>query len=128
MRGYRKEVNPMSVLARATFVALALFAIGCAGCARSAPLDEPVGSAPPMQIVVKFRAAVPDPASPTFVEQLSRSAGTALSYVRPLSGGAHVFRVTGLANAAQLQQALQKVAARPDVIYAEPDRKLSPRQ
>jgi len=73
------------------------------------------------QLIIKFRNNDFDPSQADFVNDLSRTANAALVYVRPMSGGAHVFRVENISNTAQLTEVIQRLSTRPDVLYAEQD-------
>lgn len=75
----------------------------------------------PSQIIIKFRGSA-DPSRPQYVEQLATSAGIGLAYVRPLSGGAHLYFVEGAGDPGKLAQAIERLSKRPDVEYVEPDR------
>jgi len=74
------------------------------------------------QLIIKFRNNVPEPSKIAFVQELSRDAQATLFYVRPMSGGAHVFRVDNISSAAQLAEVIQRLAKRPDVLYVEQDK------
>jgi hypothetical protein len=73
------------------------------------------------QIIIKFTEVIPDPSQPSFVKGLSQDAGISIRYVRPMSGGAHVFRVGESIGEKQLSQALQRLNKRNDIVYAEQD-------
>jgi len=73
------------------------------------------------QIIIKFRDLGLDPSRNDFVQELARTANAALVYVRPMSGGAHVFRVENISNPAQLTEVIQRLSRRSDVLYAEQD-------
>lgn len=73
------------------------------------------------RIIIKFSDMSVNPAGRSFVGELSRDAGVTLEYSRPMSGGAHVFDVHNLRDAADLQEVLRRLAKRPGVAYAEED-------
>jgi hypothetical protein len=73
------------------------------------------------QIIIKFRNDALDPSRPDFIEGLSRDASAKLVYVRPMSGGAHVFRVEDIADSVQLTEVVQRLSKRPDILYVEQD-------
>ena len=83
-----------------------------------------VSADPPPQLIIKFMDAVADPSRPEFVKTLSQDAGVGLVYLRPVSGGAHVFRVESGAPPPVLAEAIKRLAARRDIVYVEPDRLL----
>ena len=76
------------------------------------------------QLIVKFRSADANAADPGFLQQLSKAAGAGLTYVRPMSGGAHVLRLTDPVDASEIKRIVERLAKHPDVEYAELDRLL----
>lgn len=101
------------------WIAGVLFILGLAGCT-PAPSSEAVDGYT-ARIVVKFSDMSVNPADRIFVEDLSHDVGVALVYLRPMSGGAHVFEVHNLRDAAELQEVLRRLAKRPGIAYAEED-------
>lgn len=75
-----------------------------------------------LQIIIKFGDTTIDPTDPDFVQSLSREAAKPLTYVRPMSGGAHVYRVEGLSGPDELAEVVSRLSERTDVIYVEQDR------
>ncbi len=81
---------------------------------------------PVIQIIIKFKAAaaanqaVPFNASAALA-RLSEAAGVTLTYARPMSGEAHVLRLPEAVPASEAAIIAAKLAALPDVAYAEPD-------
>lgn len=73
------------------------------------------------QIIIKFRNDALDPSRPDFTEGLSRDASAKLVYVRPMSGGAHVFRLEDITDSVQLTEVVQRLSRRPDILYVEQD-------
>jgi hypothetical protein len=73
------------------------------------------------QIIIKFRNDALDPSRPDFIEGLSRDASAKLVYVRPMSGGSHVFRVKDITESEQLSKVIQRLSKRPDILYVEQD-------
>ena len=77
------------------------------------------------QIIVKYWDIDPEirinAASPTEVNRLSEVTGMSLTYVREMSGEAHVFRLPSRMDAAALTRTIQNLSALPEVAYAEPD-------
>jgi serine protease len=88
--------------------------------------DPGVYNQPTDQVIVKYKdtvgnlQALPDSASQ--VARLSQAAGVALTYLRPMSGGAHVMRMTGKKPVAEVQVIAKRLSQLPEVEYAEPDR------
>jgi serine protease len=109
-------------------VALAVVLGGLpAGAAQPAPLPvAPLVSPPTDQIIVGFgNAAGPASLSPAdttlLADRLSAAAGVSLSFVRPMSGDAYVFRLPEPVELAEAADISARLAALPDVEYAEPD-------
>ncbi|MEI6179615.1 MAG: S8 family serine peptidase [Chloroflexales bacterium] len=59
-------------------------------------------------------------------ETLSTTADTALTYVRPLVGNSHVLRLSSSRPYSEVAALAQQLAARPEVLYAEPDARIFP--
>ncbi len=85
-----------------------------------------IRQAPTNQIIVKYK---PDAvlrgharaASPGQMMATSTAAGVPLTYSRAMSGDAHVLRLPARVPADQIEVIAQRIAAMPDVEYAEPD-------
>lgn len=73
------------------------------------------------QLIIKFRNADFDPSRIAFVQELSRDAQTQMVYLRPMSGGAHVFRVMDIFDNAQLTTVIQRLSKRTEILYVEQD-------
>jgi len=125
------------LVARMAHIALLLpLAISVTSIACSADMQKekpaPSDSAAPKlvagggQIIVKFREPGIDPSRPEFLTSLSGTAGTEISFVRPMSGGAFVLRASGVGTPDGLADVVRRLKARPDVESAEPDRLLHP--
>jgi hypothetical protein len=71
------------------------------------------------QLIIKFKDSKIDPTQVDFLKQLSRDANATLHYLRPMSGGAHVFSVGNIRDS--VSALIQRLSARPDILYAEPD-------
>ncbi len=90
---------------------------------------SPFPDRPIQQLMIKFKdgaAPATDRLAAGHLSALSATAGVALTYVRPMSGDAHVL---GLPQALPLKEATaiaHKLAARSEVVYAEPDRWMFP--
>lgn len=77
------------------------------------------------QIIIKFKPGYADPNQPLSAQQmaqLSQVAGVPLSYVRPMSGDAHIIATSQAIPLAQAEVLSAKLQTRPFVEYAEPDR------
>lgn len=95
------------------------FVLGLAGCTPAPSSAAADGYT--ARIIVKFSDMGVNPADRSFVENLSHDAGVTLDYLRPMSGGAHVFEVHNLRDVAELQEVLRRLSKRPGVAYAEED-------
>ena len=74
------------------------------------------------QLIIKFRNADFDPAQGDYLQNLSRDIKAILVYLRPLSGGAHVFSLENVSAATQLATIIQQLSKRPEILYVEQDR------
>jgi hypothetical protein len=74
------------------------------------------------QLIIKFRDPNFDPAQDDYLQELSRDTQTQLIYLRPMSGGAHVFRVMDTSDNAQLITVIQRLCKRPEILYVEQDK------
>lgn len=117
----------VAVLVVALAVLVAVIGGVPAGAAQPAPLPvAPLVSLPTDQIIVRFRDAA-GPASlsaadtAVLAERLSATAGVSLSFVRPISDGTYVLRLPARVEVAEAADVSARLAALPDVEYAEPD-------
>jgi hypothetical protein len=81
-----------------------------------------------VQLIIKFRKTDFDPSRIAFVQELSREAQTPMIYLRPMSGGAHVFRIIDISDNVQLTTVIQRLSKRPDILYVEQDRMMQHQQ
>jgi hypothetical protein len=102
------------------FLVLSGGSLSISGCSTISYANE--GRFYTAQIIIKFTEEISDPSKQDFLEGLSQELGIPISYVRPMSGGAHVFRVEEPSDEEQVSQALKRLNARNDVLYAEQDR------
>jgi hypothetical protein len=83
-------------------------------------------------IIVKFKTGSPrsrkQQLSTADVEVLSASAALPLVQSRAMSGARQVLKVRTASSAADIEAAARRLAARPDVEYAEPDRRKFPQR
>ncbi len=84
------------------------------------------GGPPTRQIMVKFatqaaEAALADVADATLISELSQAAGEPLTYVRPMSGDAHVLALATKKPPVEVAAISQRLATLADVAYAAPD-------
>jgi serine protease len=97
-----------------------------AGSQGAAQGEMPVG-----QIILKYRmpavwSAVLDRAGAAEMQRLSDAAGVPLTYVREMSGDAHVFGLPAPVSPEDAAVIAARLSALPDVEYAEPDAYLHP--
>ena len=135
MRSMPSLVSPAISLPRAVTAVLAVALTALAlllgrsptGAAQPARLAvAPLVSPPTDQIIVRFRDSasqgVMSAATETqLAERLSAAAGVTLAFQRPMSGGATVFKMAAPADEATALAISQRLAALPEVEYAEPD-------
>ncbi len=107
-----------------SLIAFAMILASIAGCvcAESKPGNDVA------QIIVKFKDANTEPATAAILKSLSETAKLKIHHVRPMSGGAQIYRLSGSGDDAALDRALAQISARPDIEYAEMDRKLQPQK
>lgn len=89
-----------------------------------------ISGVPTDQIIIKFKASAEaaglEAVSAPPVSALSQTAGVTLNYFRAMSGEAHVLKLPQTLPYADVQAIVKKLAARPDVEYVEPDRRMFP--
>jgi hypothetical protein len=83
------------------------------------------------QIIVKYRdganvAGSNAPDGAARMQALNANAGETLTYARPMSGDAHVLRLPAALPIETVEAIASKLAALPDIEYAEPDYMMSP--
>lgn len=112
---------------RRTVLAAVLLAVG--GCSSAEPRetstaassangDSQDGGHASVRLIVQFRAST-RPADPAFLAQLSKTLGTPIAYVRPMSGGAHVLKVS--IPPESVAEVVQRLKQRPEVVDVQPD-------
>ena len=106
------------------FIIVALIVPACARMAASEPLDA--GSPVTVQVIVGYRDPTFDPSRGDYLTKLSMEIGVTVLYVRPMSGHAHILRLTGRLGPKQTQEILGDLSERPEVRYAEEDRQRYP--
>lgn len=104
---------------RLTLLILGACCLGLAACVADLP-NSATGTTS-VRVIVKFHQPV-DAAQPDFVAGLARDAGMPLQYMRPMSGGAHVYLLSGSARPERVAQVVARLAVREDVEYAGEDR------
>ncbi|MGB4220956.1 MAG: hypothetical protein WBJ50_06725 [Smithellaceae bacterium] len=108
-----------------------LLIIPACGSKASGRADEQAASDPvsakkiSARLILKFRDHVTDPSREEYVKKLSDVAGVRLTYLRAMSGGAHVFSVPAIDEKAHLEEIINRLSGLPDVLYVEPDRKMT---
>jgi serine protease len=86
---------------------------------------------PTHQLIVKYKPNANlggdnAPAGSKRMRELSVVAGVTLSYGRLMSGEAHVLRLPGRRPVAEVESMAKRIAALPEIEYAEPDRLMVP--
>lgn len=81
---------------------------------RAETLDRAVA----VHLIILFRAGT-IPADSAFLAALSQDVGTPLAYLRPMSGGAHLFQA--LVPPASVNELVRRLQNRPDVLDVQPD-------
>jgi len=94
-------------------------------------LSAEAQSVPVDQIIVKYKSSanlVEAEAAQTSAQmrRLSEAAGVTLAYFRPMSGDAHVLRLPARMSVPQALEIAAKLAALPEVEFAEPDYMMQP--
>jgi len=118
----------MSILPASFFLCLSL-AVVTVSCTPPPTAVKPVETSQTVkpqktiQIIIKFRN-ISDPSTPDFVEGLSSDAHAHLFYIRPMSGGAHVFGITGTTESTP--EILRRLKTRHDIEYLEQDTIMQP--
>lgn len=108
-----------------------LLIIPACGSKASGRADEQAASDPvsakkiSARLILKFCDHVTDPSGEEYVKKLSDVAGVRLTYLRAMSGGAHVFSVPAIDEKAHLEEIINRLSGLPDVLYVEPDRKMT---
>jgi serine protease len=77
------------------------------------------------RIIIRYRqttGGIFSPAQDDQMQRLSQHAGTTLSYLREMSGDAHVLRLPQKLPVEQVEQIAKRLTNLPEVEYAEPDR------
>ncbi len=98
--------RPVRTLLRALIVFSALFfSTAILAQTKSVPL------------VIRFTDTSIDPTQAAVVAALSETAELNLEYMHPMSGEAHVFVAYGILDEEHLEQVIERLSARPDVLY-----------
>ena len=107
-------------------VLLAPVLTGCLGSEMSASerASESAAQSSSVQFMLKFRDGRDEQGARVALPALSRLAGLEMTYVRPMSGQAHVLRFPAETGSDQIEQALRRLRADPAIEYAEPDRRV----
>lgn len=118
------------------FLLVTLISTGGHGSAVASPNSSPIvgperqidpDASPTNQIIIKYRASASTPRfDSTKMNALSTAAGETLTYKRAMSGDAYVLRLPTRMPSASVEAIARKLAALPDVEYAEPDYVMRP--
>ncbi len=120
-------VCPKLSIGRSLMVLMVLS--GCATIGRPVVAESVPRADPPRiklvaQLIVKFRDPLFDPARQGYLKELARDTGVTFVYVRTMSGDAHVLRIENVVDADHFLRVVEGLAKRPEVEYAEPDRRM----
>lgn len=85
-----------------------------------------LSASPTNQIIIKYRANANSTDGNGYIktdklDALKTASGQTLTYKRPMSGNAHVLKLSARMSSASVEAIARKLAALPDVEYAEPD-------
>lgn len=108
------------------FLTVLLFSTISLGACASQRSTETAPMPAPYQFIIQFRTPVNDPASASFVQQLSVDAGATLVFVRTLATGAQIYSVDGTLDRVEFDAVLRQLRLRHDVLYVEEDRRVQP--
>jgi hypothetical protein len=117
-----KRVEMNAIRRSIAIFCLALIGITGCVCAQSKTNQDVA------QVIVKFKDVNTQPASASLLKSLSETTKLKVRHARPMSGGAQIYVLSGAGDAAFVDQAIKQISARPDVEYAELDRKLKPQK
>lgn len=76
------------------------------------------------RLILKFYDHVTDPSGEEYLKKLSDVAGVQLTYLRAMSGDAHVFSVQAIDEKIHLTEIIDRLSRLEDIIYVEPDQKM----
>ena len=114
-------------IAAVTFFAALVLLLGrpAAQAAQTPTGVAPLVSPPTNQIIVQFapagEAALAAAGADQLLDRLSTAAGLTLTMQRPMSGDAYVLRLPARIDEAAVTAMAARIAALPEVVYAEPD-------
>jgi hypothetical protein len=74
------------------------------------------------QLIIKFRQTDFDPSQGDYLQKISLDIKATLIYLRPMSGGEHIFRVVDISDDVQLLKLIRRLSTRPEILYVEQDR------
>ena len=73
------------------------------------------------RLIIKFNDPAIEPTQSAIVTTLSEDIGLPLEYLRPMSGQAHILLAHDILNDEHLEQVIQRLSARPDVLSVQRD-------
>ena len=121
-----QHIKPIVIIMLALLASVAVFS---SGRAAAGPPSPPPGYAQHTptpqtdQIMVTFASETSRSAAAreTLLDRMSAAAGMSLSFVRPMSGGAYVYRLPAPLANDQVAAISRDLAALPEIAHAEPD-------
>lgn len=126
------NMNKILILGFVALLAFVLLPANAASLGGGKPsIEEPFLEIPTDRLIIKYRdnviqPGISGPASENRMRALSTTAGLEVSYVRAMSGNAHILKLRERLSASQLERIAARITAMPDVEYAEPDYILNP--
>jgi len=118
MRKFPTKSLPLGALLMAVLVSV------FAGCRAGDEVAPPAGNHSG-RIIVKYRSAAVQPDAPGLLASLAGNSGGRVAYLGAAGGGAVVYSVTGLKDAAAFRALVEAIGHRGDVVYAEADRRVT---
>ncbi len=80
------------------------------------------------RVIIKFKDPNANVQAAQTLADLEKTCGVRVTYARSLGAGAHLYELNGLRDQRALEQAVQRLASRADVQFAEIDRLMKPLQ
>ncbi|MEW5838535.1 MAG: hypothetical protein AB1717_06850 [Pseudomonadota bacterium] len=74
------------------------------------------------RVIIRFKNATTEAEARALLPELNAQLGCDLVYVRPMSAGVHLLRLSSPLDAPAFDSVLRRLSADPAVDYAEPDR------
>lgn len=132
MKTLKPIVLTLTILLAAASLSLAAVQTGRATTPLSRTAESDGSQRATDQIILQYQSAsgvqLDGPNQAAEMDYLSSAAGVTLTYVRPMSGDAHVLKLPAAMPEGEVDALAARLAALPGVAYAEPDAILFPTQ